>query len=116
MYFFLQAIREVDSRYSGLFGKEEGIDEGDEVETNGFIESFGWVYSAKQVAKHNGIKLNEAWDLSYVEFLNNTYLVVHCVEMNSRKKNKYFSTIQSELLFSSLKELGIIDDGMCGKM
>ena len=70
MYFFLQAIREVDSRYGGLFGKEEGIDEGDETETNGFIESFGWVYSAKQVAKHNGIKLNEAWDLSYVEFLN----------------------------------------------
>jgi beta-lactamase class D len=56
------------------------------------------------------------WYLGYVEFLNNTYLVVHCVEMNSRKKNKYFSTIQSELLFSSLKELGIIDDGMCGKM
>ena len=56
------------------------------------------------------------WYLGYVEFLNNTYLVVHCVEMNSRKKNNYFSTIQSELLFSTLKELGIVDDGMCGKM
>ena len=56
------------------------------------------------------------WYLGYVEFLNNTYVIVHCVEMNSRKKNKYFSTIQSELLFATLKELGIIDDGMCGKM
>jgi beta-lactamase class D len=56
------------------------------------------------------------WYMGYVEFLNNTYLIVHCVEMNSRKKNKYFSTIQSELLFATLKELGVMDDGMCGKM
>ncbi len=56
------------------------------------------------------------WYLGYIEFLNNTYLVVHCVEMNTRKKNKYFSTIQSELLFATLKELGILDDSMCGKM
>ena len=56
------------------------------------------------------------WYLGYVEFLNNTYLIVHCVESNSRKKNKYINTIQSELLFSTLKELGIVDDGMCGKL
>jgi beta-lactamase class D len=72
------------------------------------------LYSFKTKGMNNNKPM--IWYLGYVEFLNNTYLVVHCVEMNSRKKNKYFSTIQSELLFSSLKELGIIDDGMCGKM
>ena len=68
--------------------------------------------------KTKGMNQNKPiiWYFGYVEFLNNTYLILHCVEMNSRKKNKYFSTIQSELLFASLKELGIIDDGMCGKM
>ena len=72
------------------------------------------LYSFKTKGMNNNKPM--IWYLGYVEFLNNTYLVVHCVEMNSRKRNKYFSTIQSELLFSSLKELGIIDDGMCGKM
>ena len=56
------------------------------------------------------------WYMGYVEFLNNTYLIVHCVESNSRKKNNYINTIQSELLFSTLKELGIVDDGMCDKL
>lgn len=72
------------------------------------------VYSFKTIGVNEGKSL--IWYLGYIEFLNNTYLVVHCVEMNSLKKNKYFSTIQSELLFSTLKELGIVDDGMCGKM
>jgi beta-lactamase class D len=72
------------------------------------------LYSFKTKGMNNNKPM--IWYLGYVEFLNNTYLVLHCVEMNSRKKNKYFSTIQSELLFSSLKELGIIDDVMCGKM
>lgn len=72
------------------------------------------VYSFKTMGVNEGKSL--IWYLGYIEFLNNTYLVVHCVETNSRKKNKYFSTIQSELLFSTLKELGIVDDGMCGKM
>lgn len=72
------------------------------------------VYSFKTMGVNEGKSL--IWYLGYIEFLNNTYLVVQCVETNSRKKNKYFSTIQSELLFSTLKELGIVDDGMCGKM
>jgi len=72
------------------------------------------LYSFKTKGMNNGKPM--IWYMGYVEFLNNTYLVVHCVEMKSRKKNKYFSTIQSELLFSTLKELGIMDDGMCGKM
>jgi beta-lactamase class D len=72
------------------------------------------VYSFKTKGMNNGLPI--IWYMGYIEFLNNTYLVVHCVEMKSRKKNKYFSTIQSELLFSTLKELGIMDDGMCGKM
>lgn len=68
--------------------------------------------------KTNGMNQNKQliWYLGYVEFLNNTYLIVHCVESNSRKKNNYINTIQSELLFSTLKELGIVDDGMCDKL
>jgi beta-lactamase class D len=72
------------------------------------------LYSFKTKGLNNNLPV--IWYLGYVEFLNNTYLVVHTVEMTSRKKNKYFSTIQSELLFSTLKDLGVMDDGMCGKM
>jgi beta-lactamase class D len=68
--------------------------------------------------KTNGMNQDKQliWYMGYVEFLNNTYLIVHCVESNSRKKNNYINTIQSELLFSTLKELGIVDDGMCDKL
>ena len=68
--------------------------------------------------KTNGMNRDkqQIWYFGYVEFLNNTYLIVHCVESNSRKKNNYINTIQSELLFSTLKELGMVDDSMCGKL
>lgn len=72
------------------------------------------LYTLKVSDYQNGKQLS--WYIGYVEYINNTYLFVHCIEGNSKKKNQYFETIQSELLHASLKELGILDDEMCGKL
>ena len=72
------------------------------------------LYTLKVSDYQNGKQLS--WYIGYVEYINNTYLFVHCIESNSKKRNVYFETIQSELLHNSLKELGILDDEMCGKL
>jgi beta-lactamase class D len=72
------------------------------------------LYTLKVSDYKNGKQLS--WYIGYVEYINNTYIFVHCIESNSKKRNLYFETIQSELLHASLKELGILDDEMCGKL
>ena len=69
--FFLSSIRATDKDFSGLFGRKFTDDEHRESQqTNGFAENYGWIFNAEKVAEHQRIKLNEVWELSYVEFLN----------------------------------------------
>lgn len=72
------------------------------------------IYTYKSSINSAGKQL--FWYLGYIEYINNTYFVVHCIEGNSKKRNPYFETIQSEILYSSLKELGIVEEDMCGKL
>ena len=72
------------------------------------------LYTFKVATNQSGKQLS--WYIGYIEYINNTYLFVHCIEGNAKKGNPYLETMHSELLHASLKELGILDDEMCGKL
>lgn len=49
---------------------EEEDEEPDESPVDGFTGTYGWIYSAEQVADYERIKLSETFDLPVVQFLN----------------------------------------------
>lgn len=70
---FLDSFKQLIESYSGLFDKEEEME--DEPlrpaeDIHPFIAQYGWLYSARQVAKDQGIKLNEAFEMPILEALN----------------------------------------------
>ena len=71
---FLESFQELISKYQGLFEKDEPIEDDQPLrpaeETHPFITQYGWLYSARQVAKDQGIKLNEAFKINILEALN----------------------------------------------
>jgi hypothetical protein len=69
----LSCIRGVDEKFEGLF--DGGVTEVDEQaesggDDGGFMRNFGWIYQTNQVATHQRITLDQAWDLPYLEYLN----------------------------------------------
>lgn len=70
---FLESFQQLISSYSGLFEKEE-IEEEEELrpaeDVHPFLTQYGWLYSARQVAKDQGKKLDEAFDMPIMEALN----------------------------------------------
>lgn len=69
--FYLSFAAFIDS-YKGLFEAEENEDD-EEIKPekpHPFIDQYGWIYSAKQVADHEGITLDEAFDLPVVQAFN----------------------------------------------
>jgi hypothetical protein len=71
--FFLSFAELVDS-YKGLFETDETEDEPDELakpeKPHPFADQYGWIFSAKQVAEHEGITLDAAFDLPVVQAFN----------------------------------------------
>ena len=71
--FFLSFAKLVDS-YKGLFETDETESESDELakpdKPHPFADQYGWIYSAKQVAEHEGITLDAAFDLPVVQAFN----------------------------------------------
>ena len=71
--FYISFAAFVDS-YKGLFEAETIEDEGEIIakpeKPNPFIDQYGWIYSAKQVADHEGVTLDEAFDLPVVQAFN----------------------------------------------
>lgn len=65
---FLLSFNKLIKAYENLFDIEEQTE--DKEEPHPFIEQFGWIYSAKQVAEFEGIKLNDAYDLPIIQALN----------------------------------------------
>ena len=65
----LENYTEFNKEYSGLFELDE---EGEDVEVkkDGFNETYGWIYSATQVAEHERITLEQAFDLPVRQALN----------------------------------------------
>lgn len=64
---YVQSLGELVKSYGGLFGTE---DEGEQEKPHIFIEQYGWLYSAKQVADYEGIPLDKAYDLPVIQALN----------------------------------------------
>lgn len=68
---FLKEIKNLDSQFDGLFDSEVGlVDDITHVGASKFTQIYGWQYCVKQVADHENIKLNEAYELSTIQFLN----------------------------------------------
>lgn len=71
--FFISFAALIDS-YKGLFEADETEDETDELakpeKPHPFLDQYGWIYSAKQVAEHEGITLDAAFDLPIIQAFN----------------------------------------------
>lgn len=71
--FYISFTAFVDS-YKGLFEKDETEDESEELtkpeKPHPFLDQYGWIYSAKQVAEHEGITLDAAFELPIVQAFN----------------------------------------------
>jgi hypothetical protein len=78
---FMSSFNDLIASYAGLFEEDEiPIDATEEevaelmklkqLTTHPFIERYGWIYSAKQVAEFEGITLDRAYDLPILQALN----------------------------------------------
>ena len=70
----MHILSRFNEQYRGLFGLIDEDDQGEQKESKNpetiFIENFGWIYSAKQVADMERIPLDSVYDLPVVQFLN----------------------------------------------
>ena len=67
---FLQSFAELLQGYKGLFESEDVEEDGKMEKPHPFIEQYGWIYSAKEVAQHEGITLDKAFDLPILQAFN----------------------------------------------
>lgn len=70
---FLLSFAELLNSYKGLFETEEQDDEDEEIKKDKphpFIDQYGWIYSAKQVAEHEGITLDKTFELPVLQAFN----------------------------------------------
>lgn len=65
---YVESLNNLIKSYSGLFGL---LDQQEETEKpHAFIEKYGWLFSAKQVADYEGIPLDKVYDLPVIQALN----------------------------------------------
>jgi hypothetical protein len=74
---FIESLQGFMKLYKGLFEIEDNNDEDfnefdkkEKLKSHPFVERYGWIFSAKQVADHNCISLNEAYELPVIQALN----------------------------------------------
>lgn len=65
---YIESLNKLIQSYSGLFGLGEKNEE--EEKPHPFIEKYGWLFSAKQVADYEGIPLDKVYDLPVIQALN----------------------------------------------
>jgi hypothetical protein len=78
----LSIIERVNRNYHNLFNEKQGTSE----EGGGFMARWGWVYTTKQVADFQNIKVSDAYDLGIVEYLNT---LAYLKDYNKDKEQKY---------------------------
>lgn len=66
---FMQSFDKLIGSYKNLFESDSAPDEKPEP-PHPFIERFGWIYSATQIAEHNKVSLNDAFRFNVVQALN----------------------------------------------
>lgn len=67
VYQFIESFKDLIESYAGLFEQEE-VEEPKKKHV--FPERYGWMYSTKEVADYEGIKLNDAYDINIIQALN----------------------------------------------
>jgi len=65
---FVQSFEALILSYKGLFEVEDQEEEPEK--PHPFIDQFGWIFSAKQVAEHEVITLDKSFDLPIIQALN----------------------------------------------
>jgi hypothetical protein len=83
---FIDSLTKLIESYKTLFGSDDVQDEEEDLQEvkkkaklkkHPFIEYHAWEYSATQVAAHNGITLNDSYNLPIIEALNNLVFLKH---------------------------------------
>lgn len=64
----IDSFSQFNAEYKGLFGVDKNVS-GD-VQDEEFIKRYGWIYSATEVAKHEGIKQDDAYALPIRQAFN----------------------------------------------
>ena len=80
----MRSLHEVDRSYEGLFDIDDtgGDEGGGEQDVSRFMQDFGWHFNASQVAELERITLDAAWELPYIQFLNDlAYLKAYTSHM-----------------------------------
>ena len=67
---FMQSFNELMGRYSKLFEADKPEEGEKPLPPHPFIQQYGWIFSATQLAKHNGIPLNDVYKLPIIQALN----------------------------------------------
>ena len=70
---FLLSFSELLKSYKGLFEVDQVEEEDEDAKMekpHSFIEQYGWIYSAKQIAEHEGISLDKAFELPILQAFN----------------------------------------------
>ena len=67
---FLESMLKLTLKFKWLFGEDKAKPGEKKTEAHPFLTNFGWVFSAKQVAEHLGITINEAYGINIIEALN----------------------------------------------
>ena len=64
----------MDKEFKGLFDQTDDDTEYEQIpgreNVHPFMRTYGWIYQAQLVSKHEGIRLEEVYDLTTLQFLN----------------------------------------------
>jgi len=68
---YIESINALVKSYEGLFDSDEPIDPTVKPEPpHPFVDRYGWIFSARQVADFEGITMDQAYDLPIMQALN----------------------------------------------
>ena len=74
--FFLESLQRVLEGFPRLFNERISAEGGEEGRSDrdggGFIGSYGWLYSAKELSDFMNISLTDVWEINIYEALNYT--------------------------------------------
>ena len=81
-------VKDLDSKFKGLFKKEDIEDEDSRPGKSSFMKNFGWIYQASLISEYERIKLEDVFRLPSIQFLNDlSYLSAKSnYEAEQRKK------------------------------
>jgi hypothetical protein len=82
----------LDKSFPGLFeiGDNEDVDDrvSSRDDTPGFMRQYGWIYQAKLVADHEKISLEQSFELSTINFLNDLSYIKGKAEYDKEQSRK----------------------------